>query len=291
MKNWLKRHLWDEPVGAYSNWRRDDGPLMSAAVAYYGSLSFFPLMSILVSVIGLFLKYSSLGENARRALIDEVAARVSPALGADVEALLGEVGRSAWVGGFVGLLFLLMTATILFTQFDRAFDRIWSVPPTNLSILETVKRVFFRRLRAFLMLLVVGGMVLLLLVGGFAVAAVDRIAGQSAPWAAGASQWLEGGLAVTANAVLFAAIYKWLPKARVRGWAALRGGVAAALVWEIGRRALTRLVGGQFSVIYGLIGSFLAIMLWMYYAAAVIFLGAEYVKVINEFHDPTAKQR
>jgi membrane protein len=69
-----------------------------------------------------------------------------------------------------------------------------------------------------------------------------------------------------------------MPKVPIRWPEAARGGIAAAVVWEIGRQLLANFViGGKYSA-YGVVGALLAIMLWGYYAATVIFLGAEYIQ-------------
>jgi membrane protein len=60
----------------------------------------------------------------------------------------------------------------------------------------------------------------------------------------------------------------------------------AAVVWEIGRMILAAfLIGNKYSA-YGVVGSFIAVMLWIYYASTVVFLGAEYVQVICRRCDP-----
>lgn len=63
----------------------------------------------------------------------------------------------------------------------------------------------------------------------------------------------------------------------------LRGGVLAAVLWEVGRQTLTAyFLHLNYPSAYGIIGSFIAVMLWAYYAALVILFGAEYVRVLRE---------
>ena len=64
--------------------------------------------------------------------------------------------------------------------------------------------------------------------------------------------------------------------------AAVRGGLVAAVIWELGRQLTAILLVGQhYSTAYGVIGGFLAILLWGYYGVAVIFYGAEIAQVLN----------
>ena len=88
-------------------------------------------------------------------------------------------------------------------------------------------------------------------------------------------------MAVAINWVLFTIVYKALPKTRIRWGEAMRGGLLASVVWEIGRRLLAALVIGSKYNVYGVVGAFIALMLWVYYAAASIFFGAEYVRLLT----------
>jgi membrane protein len=79
------------------------------------------------------------------------------------------------------------------------------------------------------------------------------------------------------NSLLFTVIYKTLPNARVPWRAAMIGGLFTAFVWQVGLRLLEMAVISRSYTAYGIVGSFLAIMVWMYYASAVFIMGAELV--------------
>lgn len=94
---------------------------------------------------------------------------------------------------------------------------------------------------------------------------------------------LELILPVAINALAFATLYQFLPRVRIRWSDAWRGGLFAAIVWEIGRLLVAKLlIGNHYASAYGVIGCFMAIMLWGYYAMSVVFLGAELVQVLGE---------
>jgi membrane protein len=68
----------------------------------------------------------------------------------------------------------------------------------------------------------------------------------------------------------------------VRWLDALRGGLLAAVIWELGREVLgVFLIGMRYTSAYGAIGSFIAILLWCYYGCSILFFGAEYVQAIE----------
>lgn len=83
------------------------------------------------------------------------------------------------------------------------------------------------------------------------------------------------------NAGVFTLIYRLLPKVPVKWSEAFQGGLLASVVWEIGRYVLTWfLVASKYSSAYGVIGSFIAVLLWLYYSFSVLFLGAEFIQCI-----------
>jgi membrane protein len=86
-------------------------------------------------------------------------------------------------------------------------------------------------------------------------------------------------LGIGVNALFFGLVYRFMPKRPV-GWRrALAGGLLAALLWEIGRQLLTQFLVGSSYTAYGVVGSFILMMLWFNYASMVLLYGAEYVAI------------
>ncbi len=268
----------------YQRWQRDDTGMLAAAVAYYGAMSLFPLLLILTSGLGVFLKWTNTGKDARQWILDAVAEQLSPALAQNIELALSQVQDYAGFGGPVGAITLLVAALAIFAQFERAFDRIWSVPPAhNQSIWSGMREMLTYRMRAFSMLLGLGVAVVLVFATGWALAAFQtRIATrfQMSSWV----WWsVEVALQVFLNALVFATLYRMLPKRPVSWRHAWFGGFASAVVWEIGRQLLTHFVIGQrYTSAYGVIGTLLAIMIWAYYGICVVLGGAQFVCLLVE---------
>jgi membrane protein len=266
----------------YEQWQADDGSLMAAAVAYYAALSFFPVLLVLISGIGFVLQWTQWGQDSEAQVLAAIGDYATPAVQRNVRRILEGVQQQAVVGGPVGLVALLFAAAALFAHFERAFDRIWSVDsPASQGIWRTIKNILFHRLRAFLLLLGLGVLILVIIAAGVALASVRQYAKGLLPQQETIWQLLETAMSVVLNTGVFCLIYKWLPKTHVRWTDALQGAVLVAAVWELGRMALTLFVVGDKYSAYGVVGSFIAVMLWMYYAAMVQFLGAEYVQVIS----------
>lgn len=275
----------------YQRWQADDGPLMAAAVAYYAALSFFPLLLVLISGLGLVMQYTAWGEDAEQQVLQTISDYASPAVRENVATMLARVQRNAALGGPVGAFVLIFTAAALFAHFEKAFDRIWNVDtPKSKGILTAAKNVLVTRLRAFLGLFGIGTLILAIFVAGVVLSSVRSWTKDYLPYA----QWfwwvLEIGVSATLNACVFTLLYRILPKVRVHWSEAFRGGLFAASLWEISRLILAALVVGDKYSAYGVVGSFIAVMLWIYIASSIIFLSAEYIQVIHEDCNPSESE-
>lgn len=278
----IKRRVWTPLRHALARWQEDDGGLLAAAVAYYASLSVFPVLLLLVSALGLFLGGTATGRDVERRVIQTIGQRTSPELAQQVSEALSQVHRKAVVSGPLGVFGLLLASLVIFAQFERAFDRIWNVPRAGPpGIFATVKRIVLLRLRAFLMLMALSGFLFAVFIAGMTLSTIQRSAKGLLPFEESIWWFVQIGGSVALNTLALAAIYRWMPKVPVRWSEALWGGALAAVIWEAGRQVLAWLViGDRFTTAYGVIGSFIALLLWVYYAIAVIFYGAEYVQVI-----------
>jgi membrane protein len=279
----LKHFLFDLPRRAVNDWLADDASLLAASVAYYFAISLFPLLLVLVAVMGFVMERTQFGQDAQSQVIEAAANQVSPAVAAQLEKLLSATGERASTSGPLGGLLLLAAAMAMFVQLDRAFDLIWDIaPPKKSGVVATIKRVVFVRLKAFAMLAGIWALVMVGFVAGIVLTGVDAYASSVAPYWSPISWWLQQLLNLVINLSACALIYRYLPRTHVAWRDALAGAVVAAVGWEAGRQVLAAFVIGQeYSSAYGVIGSFLAVMLWCYYMIAILFVGAEYAQAMG----------
>jgi membrane protein len=275
----------------WQRWTDDNGSLLAAGVAYYGALSFFPLLLTLISGVGLLLKFTAAGKNAETELLNAVGLQLSPELQVHIASALDQVRSGAETTGPIGLVTLLFGAMAIFVQFETAFEIIWNVEAQkSLGVVAAIQRIVFHRGLAFLMLCGLGILLLVILISGIVLSAATDysttiLPGSSRYWSA-----VRMCLPMILDAAVFTLIYRWLPKVKVHWSEAIRGAIFASIVWEIGRFLLTHfLIGTRYSSAYGVVGSFIAVMLWVYYAVTVLFLGAEYIQCVCRNRDRTEK--
>jgi membrane protein len=272
----LGRRLWS----AHLSFQDHEGTLSAAGIAYYVALSFFPLLMVLVAGLGAILQWTQIGQNAWQALRDTISHQASADLAQQVERSLRVVSDRAPATGPIGFGVLIASAIAIFAQLDAAFDRIFRLPhDPHASWRKWFGQLVYQRLKALAMLVGVGGFIILTMGASMIVSAIEERV-EIGPWIHWAtSLWIN----LLLNQFGFTMIYRVVPKPRISWGDAAQGGMLAAILWEIGRQALTTyFVHLNYPSAYGIIGSFIAVMLWAYYAAVVILFGAEYVRVLRE---------
>jgi membrane protein len=269
---------------SYMGFQEHEGSLSAAGIAYYLALSFFPLLLVLVAGLGWAFQLTDFGQNVQQQILAAIQQQVSADLAQQVDRMLKLVSERAGTSGPIGFVVLIISAIATFAQLDAAFDRIWRLPSDpHETWVHWLARVLIVRLKALGMLLGVGAFVLAVMIASISVSAVEQVMAPSFPKGIGLAWYLNLFVYIALNFVAFTAIYKIVPRKRVRWVQAVRGGLLAALLWEAGRQALQAyLLRLNYPSAYGVIGSFLAIMLWAYYASMVILYGAEYVRVLQQ---------
>lgn len=275
---------------ATHRWTEDGASLMAAAVSYYLAVSLFPLLLILVAGSGMFFRYAEWGEDAKGRIVEMMAEKFSPGMGEQVGKLLGNVQDQATTAGPLGIATLFLAAIATFIALDHAFNRILKIPEEmqKRGIWAAIKRVLVTRLKAFLMLGGVGLMLLASMLAGVTLEGIQQYTGALA-----GERWIWRGLSLAVgfalNMILFTVLYHEVPNIKIRWSDSLRGALLAAVTWELGRQLLAAFVVSERFSAYGLVGSFIAVLVWVYYGVCVILLGAEYVQVLVE--ERNKKQR
>ena len=255
----------------YGAFIRDGGPRLAAAIAYHALFALAPLMLVAVAVAGLlFGEKAAVGEVAHflESLMGPEGARLAESI---VEAAAHPSAGA--MAGVVGIGLMLYGSVRAFIQLQASLNVVWGVRLR--PGLEWWKVVLLRLVPfALVAALTVG------LVGALAMReALDalRDVGVSVPE-------LLSGLAGTAFLmgvayVAFALIYKYLPDVRVAWRDVWTGAAVTTCLLSLGTWAFQLYVTRSgVASIFGAAGSFVVIMLWVYYSAQIILLGAEFTE-------------
>lgn len=276
-------HVLQNLIEAIRRWQRDDADLLAGNTAYYAMLSLFPLMIVLIAGLGVFLSFTNIGHDAELYVIAAIEQGTNESAAAQVGAAFKQIRRQALLTGPLAMAGLIIAGMAVFAQIDRALDKIWKIeqPPFD-SYTRVAWRILSQRLKAFVVLLCLGIVVTLIFFADMAFELVATLSAERFPIAESAWRGAKFTLSIVLNTIVFTAVYRLLSKVPV-GWLhAARGGLLAAITWEVGRIGLAAFLINDHYSAYGVVGSLLAVMLWAYYASSVLFLGAEYVQVIRE---------
>lgn len=257
-------------------WLDDYVPSMGAALAYYTLFSMAPLLLIVISVAGLVF-----GQDAARGEIEWQLRTLMGESGASaVQALLVSVDQPAQgaAATLLGLFLLLIGATTVFGELQDALDRIWRAPIRHTShgwvnLLRT-------RLLSFGMILAIGFLLMVSLVLSAVLATMGRW------WSPLFGGWLAVASVVNGIAgfflvaIVFALIYKVMPRAHVQWRDVWVGAVFTALLFTLGKTLIGAYIGHSGIVSgFGAAGSLVVVLLWVYYSAQIFLIGAEFTWV------------
>jgi membrane protein len=261
-------------------WWNDQAPSKGAALAYYAMFSIAPLLFLIIAMAGLFF-----GAEAVRGVVFEQVAALMGQNGAEaIQEMLAHVsgpktgGLAAVVSGAV----LLFGASTVFGQLQTALDTIWRVPEeekkkeTQYGVIVFLKA----RLLSFGLILGLGFLVTISLVLSAALSALGKW------WGPMFGQWealahlVEEAVSFGALMLIFAAIYKLMPRARIEWRDVWVGAVATALLFTIGKFLIGLYLGkSNIGSSFGAFGSLVIVMVWVYYSAQIFLFGAEFTWV------------
>jgi membrane protein len=264
----------------FSVWSRSDCTTQAAAVSFYAALSLFPFVIVLISGVGLFFEVFESGQNAEQTVLQLLSEVFSAEMSASVANILKDVQGQARVTGPVASVVLLYLGSRMFTQIDTAFEHIWDVKGRKRGFRGSVKDWVITRLRSVAMIGGFGAVGLFVFFGGTVLYTAEEFLNTWFPQAEsfwGLRSYL---LSLATNTLVFGGVYRVLSKGPVQWKLCFGTGLAVAGVWEIGRVVIASLVIGEKYTALGVAGSFLGILLWIFYNILALLLGAVFVKVM-----------
>lgn len=262
-------------LDTFSEWSRDNASRLAAALSYYTIFSVAPLLIIAIAVAGLVF--------GRQAATDQIVYQIRGLVGNDgaqvIQTILQNASKttSGILATVVGLVTLLVGASGAFGQLQDSLNIIWEVKP---KAGRGVKGVLRDRFLSFSMVLVIGFLLMVSLLLSAFLAGVGKYVSDLLPMSSLVLQAINFGISLIVTTVLFALIFKVLPDAYVRWRDVWVGSCVTALLFSLGRFLIGLYLGrSSVSSAYGAAGSLVVLLLWVYYSAQILFLGAEFTQV------------
>lgn len=256
-------------------WREDKASRLAAALSYYTIFSLSPLLVISLAIAGRVFDRASAQQqvlNQAEHLIGETGAEA-------IGQLLDNAADPA-VGSLAALLsvgILLFAASGAFVQLHDALNTVWDVTTKpGHGLVATL----WKRFLSFTMVLAVGFLLLVSLVLSTVLAALGEWVSQATVMTVWVARVLNAVISFVAISGLFALIFRYVPDVRVAWRDVWLGAVLTAVMFTIGKWGIGLYLGQSAAAsAYGAAGSVVVLLIWVYYSAQILFLGAEFTQV------------
>lgn len=260
---------------SFDDWNKHNDPRMGAALAFYTIGSISPLVILILAIVSLVFN-----KNAAEA---QLLAKVQELVGTQgretVQTILAH-GHRTFGGIFstvAGILVLFLGASGVFQELRSGLNTIWEAEATVPSGIRGMVR---ERVLSFGMVLSLGFVLIVSLVVSAALTAIGTYFSGVLPVPPMLLEGLNILISFVGIAFLFACILKYVPAARV-DWRDVRvGAIVTALLFTLGKWLLGIYLGKSSpGSAYGAAGSFVVLVVWVYYSAQIFYFGAEFTHV------------
>lgn len=273
------KSLFNLTKETFSEWSEDRASRLAAALAYYTVFSLVPLLVIIIALAGLLGR----GSDAEDQILFQMQNLVGQQGREFFQDLLVNASKptAGIIATIVGFVTLLIGALGVFGELQESLNTIWEVKlkPAG-SIWETIKRVIFTRLISFTMVLGIGFLLLVSLVVSAGLAAVQQYIVYLLPLPDIVLSVLNFSISFALITLLFAMIFKILPDADIAWRDVWLGAMVTSLLFTLGKFAIAQYLGrSTIQSSFGAAGTLALVLVWVYYSAQILFLGAEFTQV------------
>ena len=248
---------------------------MGAALAFYTLFSIAPILIIALSIAGWVFG----PHTAEKEMLAQLQGLTGNAGAEATHELLNSAHYSDKKGlaAVVGVITLLIGATSVFGELQHALDIIWGTPEREPE--SGWWKLVRARLLSFGMVLGVGFLLLVSLIASAVLAAFGEWLQARVNGLAAVLPLLDVAVSFGMTVVLFAMIYKYVPREKIAWRDVWIGAAVTAFLFAIGKSLIGLYLGrSSFSSAYGAAGSLIVLLLWIYYSAQIFLFGAEFTR-------------
>ncbi len=281
MRN-LLRALYEGAIELFQEARRDDVRLLSAAFVYFASLSFVPTLVLLMSLASFSFTGSMLYVPLAEQALEIVELFFGEEFSIGLEQSLIDLQQRSLIVSLISLGATLFSASLVFRHISVGFQRIWRdyLNRDGLKTHEAILRRIVDWLIGFVMLLVVALLVAASVVFYSVVQVLEDLLSNFVLLSTTVVWIIDPLAAIVLLTMIFALLYKVVPPVSMRWRDVWLGALLCSLALNVLRFAMIIYIVfiGARSV-YGAVGTFLALMVWIFASGYVLFLGAEVCKI------------
>lgn len=259
---------------AASEFFEDDAMSLAAALALYTVIALAPLVTVMLTIAGLIF-----GDQAAEGFVQQAESLIGKSGAEAIREIVDNADEPSTgaLQAIVGFVILLSSASAVFAQLQASLNRIWNVvQKPGLGIMHMIKT----RLFSMAVVACLGFLLMVSLGVSTVVAALGSYFQTLAPQMEFLLHAVNFFIAVGVTTVLFAAIFKYIPDVMIRWGDVWVGAVVTAVLFNLGQIGLGVYLGNSTTAAaYGAAGSFMVLILWLYYSTVILFYGAEWAQV------------
>ena len=277
---------WQLPKKAFLLLKRNDPLRMAGATAFFTSFSLPFILIILIQLFGLVLDRHTLSQHLFNSLSDMLGNQGMQQI-RDISRGFRRLVTNDYiaVGGFI---FLLFVVTTLFKVIKDSINQLWQIKPSDGKLSDSL----WPRLRSMVLILLAGILCLVDLTGeGLLVVfrhSIIELGHTTASAIFSVLQQLFSFLIITGWIV---GLFIYLPDGRFSFKVTLKGASLTGALFTIGKIVLGRLlIFGNIQRIYGTSGSFVILLLFVFYIALILYYGAAFTAALADYSKETVRQ-
>src|SRR5215203_537129 len=267
--------IWKVIVQSLKNFAEDKIPKYSASLAYTTIFSLGPLLIVIIFLCSIFF-----GEEAIQGRIND---QMEQFIGNDAALQIQTIIKNASLNNkgtlalVIGIITLIIGATAVFAEIQDSINTIWGLKAKPNKGLWKILR---NRFLSFSVIVSLGFLLLVSLALSAVIEALNERLKASFPDVAVIIFYiLNLVISFVVITALFAVIFKVLPDAKTKWKDIFPGALASGILFMIGKFAISFYIGkAHVGSTYGAAGSLVIILLWVYYSAMILYLGAEFAK-------------
>ncbi|WP_151087342.1 YihY/virulence factor BrkB family protein [Hymenobacter baengnokdamensis] len=254
---------------------RDNVPRLSASLAYYTLFSLGPMLLVVVFVCG----YFGGSQRVESGLFVQIQKVIGPAAALQLRKIMQYAALDGHhpLGASIGLVTLLLAATSVFTEIQDSLNSIWHLKlRPDAGWLQIVRT----RLLSFALVITLGVLLLASLGLSLLLASLlARLRTYSPNVSVGLVYATDLVLSLLFTSGLYTILFKVLPDARIRWRDVAVGALFTAALFMLGRFSITYYLGhSNLNKAYGTAGTLVVLLVWVYYSALILYVGAEFTK-------------
>lgn len=254
----------------------DDVFKLAAALSYYTVFSLPPLLIIIIRISGLVYGEAAVSgkifEQLKEITGTETALQIQQAI------THFRTSSDSYMATIIGVVTLLIGSTAVFSEIQHSVNLIWKI---RTKAKKGFIKLLINRLLSFSLIITLSFILIVsLALDGLILSLSNYLQPRLPDWSLNSMNLLNLSVMFSILTILFSIIFKILPDAKISWKSVFAGALVSGVLFMLGRYLISYYLTVNASVsAYGAAGSLIVMLVWVYYSAVILYIGAEFSQV------------